>query len=153
MPVPYCLDDCGFVVEPEVRQVDSSSFILKSTGMGSHSLLQGIFLTQGSNPALLHCRQIIYHLSHQRRVDVVLLLAKYLINFYLYFNSKTSVSVTGIFKVSCCWFANFAVFNVNLGGMKTSKIRSLLSYNWLDRKCLNMCLRTLVEKSLRISFI
>ena len=28
MPVPYCLDDCGFVVEPEVRQVDSSSSIL-----------------------------------------------------------------------------------------------------------------------------
>ena len=25
VPVPYCLDDCGFVVEPEVRQVDSSS--------------------------------------------------------------------------------------------------------------------------------
>ena len=24
MPVPYCLDDCGFVVEPEVRQVDWS---------------------------------------------------------------------------------------------------------------------------------
>ena len=24
VPVPYCLDDCGFVVEPEVRQVDSS---------------------------------------------------------------------------------------------------------------------------------
>ena len=22
VPVPYCLDDCGFVVEPEVRQVD-----------------------------------------------------------------------------------------------------------------------------------
>ena len=30
VPVPYCLDDCGFVVEPEVRQVDSSSFILLS---------------------------------------------------------------------------------------------------------------------------
>ena len=26
--VPYCLDDCGLVVEPEVRQVDSSSSIL-----------------------------------------------------------------------------------------------------------------------------
>ena len=26
--VPYCLDDCGFVVEPEFRQVDSSSSIL-----------------------------------------------------------------------------------------------------------------------------
>ena len=33
--------------------------------MGCHSLLQGIFPTQGSNPDLLHCRQILYHLSHQ----------------------------------------------------------------------------------------
>ena len=30
VPVPYCLDDCAFVVEPEVRQVDSSSSILLS---------------------------------------------------------------------------------------------------------------------------
>ena len=30
VPVPYCLDDCGFVVESEVRQVDSSSSILLS---------------------------------------------------------------------------------------------------------------------------
>ena len=30
LPVPYCLDDCGFVIEPEVRQVDSSSSILLS---------------------------------------------------------------------------------------------------------------------------
>ena len=30
VPVPYCLDDCGFVFEPEVRQVDSSSSILLS---------------------------------------------------------------------------------------------------------------------------
>ena len=35
------------------------------TGMGSHSLLQGIFLTQGSNLSLLHCRQILYCLSYQ----------------------------------------------------------------------------------------
>ena len=37
----------------------------KDTGVGSHSLLQWIFLTQGSNPGLLHCRQILYCLSHQ----------------------------------------------------------------------------------------
>ena len=37
----------------------------KNTGVGSHSLLQGVFLTQGSNLGLLHCRQILYHLSHQ----------------------------------------------------------------------------------------
>ena len=35
--------------------------------MGSHSLPQEIFLTQGSNPDLLHCRQILYHLSHWRK--------------------------------------------------------------------------------------
>ena len=36
----------------------------KNTGTGCHFLLQGIFLTQGSNPhlmCLLHCRQIVYH--------------------------------------------------------------------------------------------
>ena len=37
----------------------------KNTGVSCHSLLQGIFLTQGSNPGFLHCRQIIYCLSHQ----------------------------------------------------------------------------------------
>ena len=31
----------------------------------NHSLLQGIFPTQGSNPGLLHCRQILYQLSHR----------------------------------------------------------------------------------------
>jgi len=29
------------------------------------SLLQEIFTTQGLNSGLLHCRQILYHLSHQ----------------------------------------------------------------------------------------
>ena len=36
----------------------------QNTGMGSLSLLQGIFPTQGSNPGLPHCRQILYQLSH-----------------------------------------------------------------------------------------
>ena len=35
----------------------------KNTGVGC--LLQGIFLTQGSNLGLPHCRRILYHLSHQ----------------------------------------------------------------------------------------
>ena len=37
----------------------------KNTGVGYHALLQGIFPIQGSNPGLLHCRRILYHLSHQ----------------------------------------------------------------------------------------
>ena len=36
-----------------------------NTGVGSLSLLQGIFPTQGSNPDLLHCRQILYQLNHK----------------------------------------------------------------------------------------
>ena len=36
-----------------------------STGVGCHSLLQGIFPTQGSNLGLLHGSQILYRLSHQ----------------------------------------------------------------------------------------
>ena len=37
----------------------------KNIRVGSHVLLQGIIPTQGSNPGLLHYRQILYHLSHQ----------------------------------------------------------------------------------------
>ena len=37
----------------------------QNTGMGSHSLLQGIFPTQRSNPGLPHCRQILYQQRHQ----------------------------------------------------------------------------------------
>ena len=36
-----------------------------NSGVGCLSLLQGIFPTQGSNQGLLHCRQILHHLSHQ----------------------------------------------------------------------------------------
>ena len=37
----------------------------QNTGVGSLSLLQGIFPTQGLNPGLPHCRQILYPLSHK----------------------------------------------------------------------------------------
>ena len=37
----------------------------QNTGVGSCSLLQGIFSTQGSNPGLPHCRRILYQLSHK----------------------------------------------------------------------------------------
>ena len=37
----------------------------QNTGVGSLSLLQGFFPTQGSSPGLPHCRQILYQLSHK----------------------------------------------------------------------------------------
>ena len=37
----------------------------QNTRVGSRSLLQGIFPTQGQNPSFPHCRRILYQLSHQ----------------------------------------------------------------------------------------
>ena len=49
------------------HQVPLSLGILqaKNTGIGCHTLLQGIFSTQGLNLGFPHCRWILYHLSHQ----------------------------------------------------------------------------------------
>ena len=48
----------------ELEQI-ISQFVGNSTGVDCRFLLQEIFLTQGSNPGLLHCRQTFYRLSHQ----------------------------------------------------------------------------------------
>ena len=37
----------------------------QNAGVGSLSLLQGVFPTQGSNPGLPHCKQVFYQLSHK----------------------------------------------------------------------------------------
>ena len=73
------MDESGtrcFISESESRSVVSDSLPLyglyspwnslgQNTGVGSCSLLQGIFPTQGLNPALPHCRWILHQLSHQ----------------------------------------------------------------------------------------
>ena len=45
----------------------SMGFFRQEYWSGSPSLLQGIFLTRGSNLGLPHCRQIPYHLLYQGR--------------------------------------------------------------------------------------
>ena len=45
----------------------------QNTGVGSLSLLQGLFPTQGSNPGLPHCGRILYQLSHQGRKGMLLI--------------------------------------------------------------------------------
>ena len=45
------------------RQASLSNSPGKNTGVGCYLLLKGIFLTQGSNSGLLHCRWILYNLS------------------------------------------------------------------------------------------
>ena len=43
----------------------------QNTGVGSLSLLQGIFPTQGSNPSLPHCRWILYQLQHKESLTIL----------------------------------------------------------------------------------
>ena len=64
---------CG-VVHGSQRVGHDWATELKNTAAGSLSLLQGIFLNQGSDPGLLHCMQILYQLSHSgspRRLEWV----------------------------------------------------------------------------------
>ena len=57
--VEHIAEEIGFR-ESSSTLCDSTD---KNTGVGCHFLLQGIFLTQGSNMAVPHCGQIPYHLS------------------------------------------------------------------------------------------
>ena len=57
----------------------------QNTGMGSLSLLQGIFLTQKLNRALLHCRQIPYQLSNQGSPTIFLMCAQIKGKHYIFF--------------------------------------------------------------------
>ena len=47
------------------RHLCTGDFPGTNIGIVCHFLLQEIFPTQGLNPSLLHCRQILYHLSYQ----------------------------------------------------------------------------------------
>ena len=70
----------------------------QNTGVGSISLLQQIFLTQESNQDLLHCRQILYHLSHQGSPGVIILWTTFIsvfwnVGFQAHFIGKDSVNI------------------------------------------------------------
>ena len=69
----------------------SMGFPGKSAAVDCHFLLQGIFPTQELNPALLHCRQILYQLSYKGRVlleaiNVIVYHFKYLCQFWVCFH-------------------------------------------------------------------
>ena len=59
-----CLTLCNPMDCSPARLICPWNSLGKNTGVGCHSLLQGIFPTQGLNPGLPHCRQILYCVSH-----------------------------------------------------------------------------------------
>ena len=85
----------------------------QNTRVGSHSLLQGIFPTQGSNPGLLDSRGILYHLGHQRRPRILEWVA------YPFFKrSSHSRNQTGVSCIAGRFSTSWAIRGV------------LLSYNF-----------------------
>ena len=73
-------------------------------GVGSLSLLQGIFQTQGLNPGLPHCRQILYQLSHKGSPRILEWVA-------YPFSSRSSQSrnQTGVFRTAGGFFTSWAI--------------------------------------------
>ena len=53
------------VTQSRLTLCNPMDYIVQNTRVGSHSLLLGDFPTQGWNPGLPHCRQILYQLSYQ----------------------------------------------------------------------------------------
>ena len=84
----------------------------QNTRVGSLSLLQGNFPTQRSNPGLLHCRQILYHLSHKGSPIIRMLV-------HLIF-SQSSLRLS--------WFSFLHSFYFIL---LLEVISTILSYSWL----------------------
>ena len=76
----------------------------QNTGVGTLSLLQGIFSTQGLNPGLPHCRWIIYQLSHKRSPRIMEWVA-------YPFSSRYSQprNWTGVSCIAGRYFTNWAI--------------------------------------------
>ena len=84
----------------------------KNTGVGCHNLLQGTFPTQGWNPGLLHCRRILYCLSHQ---------GSPLHDLVQYQNQKIVIAIKCVYKsvsflsnVQFCVFTTWKIQNCSI---------------------------------------
>ena len=59
---------CPILCDP-MDYTDCGILQARILGVGGHSLIQGIFPTQGSNQGLSHCRQILDQLSHKGSLE------------------------------------------------------------------------------------
>ena len=84
-------------------------------GMGCH-FLQGIFPSQGSNPHLLHCRWILYHLNHQGSIYVYIYIYIHIyiytyIYVYIYTYIHTYIHICFIYII--CLFILYIFYIIN----------------------------------------
>ena len=94
----------------------------QNTGVGSLSLLQGIFPTQGSNTGLPYCRQILYQLNHKGSPSIL--------EWVAYFFSSGSSRPRNLMGVSC----------ITRGSLPTElseiMIITILTSPWILQLCL-----------------
>ena len=76
----------------------------QNTGMGSFSFLQGTFPTQGSNPGFLHCRQILYQLSHKGSLRIL-----EWVDYPFSSGSSWPMNETGVSCIAGGFFTNWAI--------------------------------------------
>ena len=76
----------------------------QSTGVGSISLLQGIFPTQNSNPGLPHCRQILHQLSHKVSARILAW-----VGYPFSSESSRPKSRMGVSRIAGGFFTNWAI--------------------------------------------
>ena len=103
----------------------------QNTGLGSPSLLQGIFPTQGPNPGLPHCRRILYQLSHKGSPRILEWVA-----FPFSRGSSRSRNQTRVSCIAGEFFTNWAIREANTKRMIITLL-SFLSFlslwDWLLR--------------------
>ena len=92
--------------------------LCKNTGVCNRPLLQGIFPTQGLNPGLLHCRQILYHLSHQWSPLMLLI-------------QKDKSSCNGACEFSCGKHGSAQPKNKKRSQLKRDLLMTKLKVSWL----------------------
>ena len=116
-----------WIFQSESRSVMSNSLgpwnsLGQNTGLGSLSLLQGSFLTQGSKPGLPHCGQILYQLSHKGNARIL-----EWVTYPFSRGSSRPRNWTGIACIAGRFFTNWAIGEA-LHFSKDSQICYLLSF-------------------------
>ena len=86
--------------------------------VGSLSLLQGIFPTQGSNPGLPHCRRILYQLSHKGSPRILEWVA-----YPFSRGSSQPRNLTGVSCIAGRFFTNWSITEAQFCGRKFSMWR------------------------------
>ena len=100
----------------------------QNTGVGSLSLLQGIFPTQGSNPGLLHCGQILHQLSHKGSPKLL----EWVVCPFSSGSSRPR-NQTGVSCIAGGFFTNWAIREV------------ILNYSWFIILCQSLLYSKMIQ--------